>query len=123
MFAPNPLTYDGWYVIEGRLHDGRPVNVLHPHQLVSYQQPASIADQYENERWRKYMMNLSLSENTDYRLYYGRYLCRSWNDGRPSYDPTLLISFDIYFMAHQNSIKHPPAPFSRDLLWHHECFK
>jgi predicted DCC family thiol-disulfide oxidoreductase YuxK len=123
MFAPNPLTYDGWYVIEGRLHDGRPVNVLHPRQRVSYQQPASIADQYKNERWRKYMMNLSLSENTDYRLYYGRYLCRSWNDGRPPYDPTLLISFDIYFMAHQNSIKHPPAPFSRDLLWHHECFK
>jgi predicted DCC family thiol-disulfide oxidoreductase YuxK len=123
MFAPNPLTYDGWYVIEGRLHDGRPVNVLHPRQRVSYEQPASIADQYKNERWRKYMMNLSLGENNDYRLYYGRYLCRYWNDGRPLYDPALLISFDINFMAHQNSIKHPQAPFSRDLLWHHECFK
>src|SRR3954466_11264307 len=78
MFAPNPLTYDGWYVIEGRLRDGWPVDVLHPRQPVSYQQPASIADQYKNERWRKYMMNLSLSENTNYRLYYGRYLCRSW---------------------------------------------
>jgi hypothetical protein len=123
MFAPNPLTYDGWYVVEGRLHDGRPANVLHPKQRVSYEQPASVADQYKNERWRKYMMNLSLSENINYRLYYGRYLCRAWNDGRPPYDPALLISFDIYFMAHQNSIKHPPAPFSRDLLWHHECFK
>ncbi|MFL6440159.1 MAG: HTTM domain-containing protein [Terriglobales bacterium] len=123
MFAPNPLTYDGWYVIEGRLRDGRPVDVLHPRQRVSYQQPASIADQYKNERWRKYLMNLSLSENTNYRLYYGQYLCRSWNEDRPPYDPVLLISFDIYFMAHQTSINHPPAPFSRDLLWHHECFK
>src|SRR5207302_9282275 len=79
MFAPNPLTYDGWYVIDGRLRGGRPVNVLHPKEPVSYAQPASIADQYKNERWRKYLMNLSLVENVDYRLYYGRYLCRSWN--------------------------------------------
>jgi hypothetical protein len=123
MFAPNPLTYDGWYVIEGHLRDGRVVNVSHPERPFTFDQPASIADQYKNERWRKYLMNLSLSENADYRLYYGRYLCRSWNDGRPVVDPAALITFDIYFMAHQNSIKHPPNGFSRDLLWHHECFK
>jgi vitamin K-dependent gamma-carboxylase-like protein/DCC1-like thiol-disulfide oxidoreductase len=123
MFAPNPLTYDGWYVIEGRLRDGRTVNVIHPDQPVTFSQPRSIADQYKNERWRKYLMNLSLSENTDYRLYYGRYLCRSWNDGFTAMNPRALMTFDIYFMAHQNSIKQPPAGFSRDLLWHHECFK
>lgn len=122
MFAPNPLTYDGWYVVEGRMRNGRQINVVHPERPVSYEQPASIADQYKNERWRKYLMNLSLSENTDYRLYYGRYLCRSWNLGRSSTDPVLLIRFDIYFMAHQNSIQHPPVGFNRDLLWHHECF-
>ncbi|HWY70645.1 MAG TPA: HTTM domain-containing protein [Terriglobales bacterium] len=122
MFSPNPLTYDGWYVIEGQLKDGRHINVTHPDRPVSYEKPASIADQYPNERWRKYLMNLSLSENTDYRLYYGRYLCRSWNIGHPNYDPAILIRFDIYFMAHQNSIQHPPTGFNRDLLWHHECF-
>ena len=122
MFSPNPLTYDGWYVIEGQLRDGRHINVVHPDQPVSYEKPASIADQYPRERWRKYLMNLSLNEFTDYRLYYGRYLCRSWNVDRPHYDPALLIRFDIYFMAHQNSIQHPPTGFNRDLLWHHECF-
>ena len=122
MFAPNPLTYDGWYVVEGRLRDGRHINVIQPELPISYEKPASIADQYKNERWRKYLMNLSLRENTEYRLYYGRYLCRSWNRGRPSWDPSMLITFDIYFMAHQNSMSRPPAGFSRDLLWHHECF-
>ena len=122
MFSPNPLTYDGWYVIEGQLRDGRHINVTHPERPVSYEKPASIADQYPRERWRKYLMNLSLNENTEYRLYYGRYLCRSWNLGRPNYDPALLIRFDIYFMGHQNSIQHPPTGFNRDLLWHHECF-
>ena len=123
MFAPSPLTYDGWYVIEGKLRDGRKVNVLRPNQPVSYAQPASIADQYKNERWRKYLMNLSLPENTDYRLYYGRYFCRSWNTGRLSQDPAALISFDINFMGRQNSILYPNRPYTRDLLWHHECFK
>lgn len=122
MFAPNPLTYDGYYVIEGQLRDGRHINVVHPDQPVNYDKPSSIADQYPRERWRKYLMNLSLKENTEYRLYYGRYLCRSWNLGRPNFDPALLIRFDIYFMAHVNSIEHPPTEFNRDLLWHHECF-
>ena len=123
MFAPSPLTYDGWYVIEGRLRDGRKVNVLHPELPVSYEQPASIPDQYKDERWRKYLMNLSLPENSEYRLYYGRYFCRSWNTGRWPRDPGALISFDINFMGRQNSISNPNRPYSRDLLWHHECFK
>ena len=123
MFSPYPLTYDGWYVIEGRLRDGSDVNVLHPNQTVSFDQPRSIADQYKNERWRKYLMNLSLPEHADYRLYYGRYFCRSWNTGRSQRDPKALVSFDIIFMGHQNSISRPPVGYSRDLLWHHECFK
>jgi hypothetical protein len=123
MFAPSPLTYDGWYVIDGRLRNGRSVNVLHPNQPVSYDRPASIVDQYKNERWRKYLMNLSLPENTDYRLYYGRYLCRSWNTGRWPRDSNALVSFDIYFMGRQNSISDPNRPYTRNLLWHHECFK
>jgi len=122
MFSPNPLTYDGYYVVVGQRRDGQEINVIHPDRPVTYAKPESIADQYKNERWRKYLMNLSLKESTEYRLYYGRYLCRSWNTGRASYDPAVLVRFDIYFMAHQNSIQHPPTGFNRDLLWHHECF-
>lgn len=123
MFSPNPLTYDGWYVIEGQLRDGTHVNVLHPGSPVSYGRPASIADQYKDERWRKYLMNLSLSQYEAYRLYYGRYLCRSWNTGRWPKDSWALERFDIYFMGRQNSISDQNRPYSKDLLWHHECFK
>lgn len=123
MFAPNPLTYDGWYVVEGKLRDGTHVNVLHPESPVSYEKPASIADQYKDERWRKYLMNLSLGQYGNYRLYYGQYLCRSWNTGRWPKDSGALSSFDIYFMGRQNSLTDPNRPYSKDLLWHHECFK
>ncbi len=123
MFAPNPLTYDGYYVVSGHLRNGQTVNVTNPDKPLTFAKPASIADQYKNERWRKYLMNLSLSENTDYRLYYGRYLCRSWNSDRQPNSPSELVNFDIYFMAHQNSVTRPPKDFYPDLLWHHECFK
>jgi hypothetical protein len=123
MFSPNPLTYDGWYVIKGELRDGTHVNVLHPESKVSYEKPVSIADQYTDERWRKYLMNLSLDQYQAYRLYYGRYLCRSWNAGRWPKDSGALEKFDIYFMGRQNSISDPNRPYSKDLLWHHECFK
>ena len=123
MFAPNPLTYDGWYVIDGKLRDGTHVNVLHPESPVTYEKPASIADEYKDERWRKYLMNLSLGQYGSYRLYYGRYLCRSWNTGRWPKDSGALSSFDIYFMGRQNSLTDPNKPYSKDLLWHHECFK
>jgi predicted DCC family thiol-disulfide oxidoreductase YuxK len=123
MFAPRPLTYDGWYVIDGIVRDGSHVNVLHPEKPVSYEKPASIADQYKDERWRKYLMNLSTPEYASYRLYYARSFCRSWNTGRWPRDSRALVSFDIYFMGRQNSISDPNRPYSRDLLWHHECFK
>jgi predicted DCC family thiol-disulfide oxidoreductase YuxK len=123
MFSPRPLTYDGWYVIEGQLRDGSHVNVLHPDKPVSYEKPASIADQYKDERWRKYLMNLATPEYADYRLYYSRSLCRSWNTGRWPRDPRTLVNFDIIFMGRQNSITQQDRPYSKDLLWHHECFK
>jgi len=123
MFAPRPLTYDGWYVIDGVRRDGGHVNVLHPDKPVSYEKLASIADQYQDERWRKYLMNLSTPEYANYRLYYARSFCRSWNTGRWARDPGALVSFDIIFMGRENSISQPNRPYSRDQLWHHECFK
>ena len=83
MFAPYPLKYDGWYVIDGHLVNGTEVNVFEPGKPVTFDKPKDIADLYKNERWRKYLMNLSLADFSDYRLYYGKYLCRSYNLHHP----------------------------------------
>jgi predicted DCC family thiol-disulfide oxidoreductase YuxK len=125
MFAPYPLRDDGWYVIDGVLHSGRHVDVFRGGAPVSYATPSpgAIAAQYRDERWRKYLMNLYLAVNSDYRLYYGRYLCRSWNERRPASDPDDLDRFQIYFMVRTTTLwNERPEPYRRILLYSHHCF-
>ncbi len=96
MFAPSPLTDDGWYVVPGRLADGSRVDVLRGGRPLSWNKPESVSATYPNQRWRKYMMNLWLSWNQQHRPYYAEWLCRSWNQGRPRRQR--LQSLDVYFM-------------------------
>lgn len=124
MFAPYPLLDDGWYVIRGVLQNGKEVDVFRDGAPVSFAKPSSraIAAQYKDERWRKYLMNLYLAVNSDYRLYYGRYLCRKWNAGKAADDPTQLITFDIYFMIRTNvPWTQPPRVHEKALLHSHRC--
>ncbi len=124
MFAPFPLRDDGWYVIPGVLLNGNQVDVFRDGAPVSFTKPSpsAIAGQYKDERWRKYLMNLYLAVNSDYRLYYGRYLCRRWNEGRAANDPAQLITFEIYFMMRTNaSWTHPPTAHEKYLLHRHHC--
>jgi hypothetical protein len=124
MFAPYPLRDDGWYVIPGVLQSGKEVDVFRGGAPVSFAKPsaAAIAAQYKDERWRKYLMNLYLAVNSDYRLYYGQYLCRKWNEGKAPNDPTQLNTFDIYFMIRTNVLwTQPPQSPKKVLLHSHHC--
>ncbi len=124
MFAPFPLRDDGWYVIEGVLQNGSHVDVFRDGVPVSFAKPSSsaIAGQYKDERWRKYLMNLYLAVNSDYRLYYGRYLCRRWNEGRVENDPAWLETFDIDFMMRTNVLwTQPPNEHQKVVLHRHRC--
>ncbi len=124
MFAPFPLRDDGWYVIDGVLHNGRHVDVFRNGTPVSFAKPSSaqIAAQYRDERWRKYLMNLYLIVNSDYRLPYGRYLCRSWNERRTVDDPEFLETFEIFFMMRTNELwTAPPRVHQKILLHSHHC--
>jgi hypothetical protein len=85
MFAPSPFKADGWYVIPGKLQDGRNVDLMpitrddygmHP---VSYDKPENVRATYKNEHWRKYFENLYSDDNADQRLYFAQYVCRQWN--------------------------------------------
>ena len=125
MFAPYPLRDDGWYVIPGVLRNGQQVDVFRNGAPVSFEKPSSaaIAAQYKDERWRKYLMNLYLADYSDYRVHYGRYLCRRWNEGRVSNDPRLLDTFEIYFMMRTNVLRtQPPRKHEKILLHRHHCF-
>ena len=85
MFSPVPLREDGWYIIVGGLENGKEINLfgkgqgLDEGKEVNWEKPRSVSSTYKNERWRKYMMNLWLGENKEFRDDYLYYICRDWN--------------------------------------------
>jgi predicted DCC family thiol-disulfide oxidoreductase YuxK len=121
MFSPFPLIDDGWYVIPGKLKDGREVDLFQEGRPVSWEKPDDVAAMYKGERWRKYMMNLWDKDNAEHRLYYGRYLCRLWNSQHRGEEE--LQTFKIYFMREGTLPNYQKSKVEKVLLWDHQCFQ
>lgn len=121
MFSPGPLTEDGWFVIEGVRRDGTRCDLLGDGERpVSWDKPEWIASTYKNERWRKYMSNLWMAENSRYRLPYGQYLSRKVNQaGR---GPREVSEFKIYYMKEVTLPDGRELPPEKVEIWHHWCF-
>lgn len=121
MFAPTPLTEDGWYVMPGKLRDGTEIDVFTGKTEVSYEKPQWVAYTYKNQRWQKYLMNLWSRDFTQYRLSYGRYLCREWNASHEF--SKQLETFEIIFMVENTPPPgEPQPPVTPTTIWTHNCF-
>ncbi len=120
MFAPYPLLDDGWYVIPGKLSDGREVDLFRSGAPVSYDKPKDVQALYKNQRWQKYMMNLWASDYQKYRLAYGQYLCRDWNNSHNG-DETLQ-TFKIIFMKETTLLNYETPKVEPVTIWDHHCF-
>lgn len=129
MFAPTPLTEDGWYVISATLDDGRQVDIFKDGPMltdktlypVSYEKPADVSKGYPDQRWQKYLMNISEAKNSEYRLAYGKYLCRTWN--KKHTDAETLIKFNIeYIIEKTPALGEVPEKNEKINLWSHRCF-
>lgn len=121
LFAPLPMTDDGWYIIEGRFRDGRVLDLFRGGDEISWEKPPRVADTFRNQRWRKYLMNIWLSDYSDYRLAYGQYLCRKWNRNQP-YESQLL-EFDIIFMLEETQLDGREKIPEKQTIWEHWCFE
>jgi hypothetical protein len=70
------------------------------------------------------MMNLYSDKYAIFRLYFDRYKCREWNNGRAMDDPHLLDTFNVYFMMHTTQPPGAPEePYRRVLVAQHFCWK
>lgn len=85
MFAPIPMTGDGWYVMPAKLVDGRRIDLL-TGKPVTWEKPALVSAQYIDQRWRKWMENMTWAPSANL-LGYGRYLARSWNARQDELSP------------------------------------
>ena len=87
---------------------------------ISYEKPKRVIDLYGTQREAKYMLTLWEARNADYRLYYGKYLCRSWNKDHK--DGETLETFEIMFMREDTLLNNKEAKLKEILLWSHHCF-
>ena len=75
-FSPSPPKVSEWYVIEGKLNDGRVVDLLRNGDHPSF---APTTRHFANYRWRKYFEIVGKPKNLDRLHDYARYACRNWN--------------------------------------------
>lgn len=120
MFAPYPTFEDGWVVVDAELANGQKWDIFN-NQPVSFENPTSMSSMFKNSLWRKYLNNLRTKEYYGYRLYFGRYLCRLWNEKHSGDE--VVNSFKVYFMLDRTvEYGKSPEPLVTEMLWSHGCF-
>lgn len=115
MFAPDPLSTDGWIVAPGRLENDTRIDAVHGGP-VTWDRPPDISATYQTARWRKYLVGLWRYDTVDRRLF-TEYLCRRWNDSHE----TELINVSVYFMEQPTQIHNETEPIDKVRLVRHRC--
>jgi len=121
MFAPAPTPEDGWYVVVGRLRDGWTIDAFREKRTINYSKPASAADFYPNERWRKYMMNIWLRNYKEFRAPFAHYLCRSWNGKNSGADHMDRVT--VTFMLERTPPPGGEAKVEKIVLGDYRCLE
>jgi hypothetical protein len=98
MFAPQPMTEDGWGILVVTLADGSEIDLYRGGKPVVWTKPTSIASEYPNERIRKYLMNLWDRNHSAERPRYFAYVRENWELEHP--EPGKKIkAMNLYFMV------------------------
>ncbi len=119
MFAPQPMTEDGWFVLSAVLTDGTELDLI-TGGPVSWDKPEVVADLHWSDRWQKYMRNLWERDKAWNRVHFGRYLCREWNSTAAA--DRQLEAFDAYFMLEVTPEPGEAATIEEVHLWEHSCY-
>jgi len=120
MFAPYPDRAGGWFVISGRLADGRTVDPYHDTPgPPSPDKPRRLSATFPSPRWLYYMTNLSKAEYAARRPWFARYLCRRFDAahrGQPA-----LRDVEITFYREWSLPGYEKTPARPEVLWRQSC--
>jgi hypothetical protein len=118
MFAPTPLRAYTWFVVEGRLRDGRKIDVWTGHP-VTWEKPARWQPWINNYRWRAYMKYLTNEPQRSLRPYFATYVCGSWNERHPASEA--LEEVTLFSLDEPISLDGMAKEVRRTLLWQQVC--
>lgn len=107
MFSPHPPRATPWNVVEGRLADGRRVDLLWGRPVPpSFDEPRRPQDYYPSGRWERIFANAATSEYANPYRSLASYYCRSW----PAEDR--LVTVTVYARRRDTRLggQGPPGP-------------
>lgn len=96
LFAPKPLTEDGWLVLEATQKDGTKVDLIRGGREVSYEKPPLISAEFRDYKWQKMEMNLYLAQHAKVRAPFCSYLAARWNAKQPP--EKQVVSWTLNYM-------------------------
>jgi hypothetical protein len=117
LFAPAPLTRDGWFVVPGQLRDGKWVDLFRGGRTPTWEKPAHSAALWPNSRW--WMFTMRLVEFEGARITYAGFACKSWNE-RHRGDES-LVGLQIFFLYQDTLPNHTRSEVKKSLLWSATC--
>jgi hypothetical protein len=120
MFAPYPSPEDGWFVIEGVTGKGRRHDLWNGGVRPTDEKPASFAHVYPNTQWLAYLTGLRRERRREFRPYFGRYLCRGWNDRHSADDRIELVDVGYMIEMTPEPGKPPIRPYP-EVVWLQPC--
>ncbi len=115
LFAPDPQTYDGWFVLRGWLKNGRNVDLLTGASPANFDPPERIAESYIDERWNGYLMDLTSEDFLNYRKGLADYLAQEWNATHAG--SAQVQKVEIIFMCFYNGPDHTVSDTNPIYLW------
>jgi hypothetical protein len=117
LFAPAPLTRDGWFVVPGELASGTEVDLFRGGRAVTWTKPAHAASLWPNSRW--WMFTMRLVEFDAARLTYSGYLCNAWNERHEG--PQRLVGLKIFYLYQDTLPNHTKGPIKKAPVYQATC--
>jgi hypothetical protein len=119
MFAPYPMTKDGWFQVVGTEAGGRKLDIWNGGIEPTLRQPDVIAS-YRDVRWNKYLNAVTFDEKNFIRPEFARWLCSSWNGSHQA--GTRISHLSINYISRINPpVGKPFPPYKADVLWQQDC--
>jgi hypothetical protein len=113
MFAPAVYKNDGWYIYEGKMPDGKKIDILRKGKDLTYERPKRVTHVVKSDRWRKYGENILMIEKSHFRPYLCNYLLNDWNENNTNKP---LIHLSIIYMHEKTLPDYQTAPIEKWIL-------
>jgi Vitamin K-dependent gamma-carboxylase len=122
MFAPVPLTDDGWYDMEGITISGARVDIWRGAGEPNDAKPADVFGTYRNTAWSEYLLNIWDKDFSAHRPYFGRYLCRKWNESHAGAERVNLLYINYVLEVTPPPGQSLPTPEKIE-IWRQHCLE